>query len=70
MRGGAFSSGVGRGEDENPRGGPGRGKKARKSANPKIRQKCVTEGFVLEYGVLTKENITLSDSYMVFLQTR
>ena len=25
VRGGAFSSGVGRGEDENPRGGPERG---------------------------------------------
>ena len=25
VRGGAFSSGAGRGKDENPRGGPGRG---------------------------------------------
>ena len=41
VRGGAFSSGAGRGKDENPRGGPGRGEKARKSTDLKIRQKCV-----------------------------
>ena len=53
VRDGAFSSGAGRGEDENPRSGagraedenprdgPGRGKKARKSTDPKIRQKFV-----------------------------
>ena len=48
VRGGAFSSGAGRGEDENPRGGAGRrwksagrGEKARKSTDLKIRQKCV-----------------------------
>ena len=38
VRGGAFSSGAGRGEDDNLRGGPGRGKKARRSTDPKIRQ--------------------------------
>jgi len=41
-----FSSGAGRGDDENPRGGAGRGgvgrgKKERISTDPKIRQKCV-----------------------------
>ena len=30
--------GVGQGEDENPRGGPGLGKKVRKSTDLKIRQ--------------------------------
>ena len=37
---------AGRGEDKNPRGGAGqggagRGKRTRKSTDPKIRQKCV-----------------------------
>ena len=41
VQGGPFSSGPGRGEDENPRAGPGRGQKARKLTDPKMRQKCV-----------------------------
>ena len=32
---------AGRGEGENPRGGAGRGKRTRKSTDPKIRQQCV-----------------------------
>ena len=32
---------IGAGDDENPRGGPGRGKKTRKLTDPKHRQKCV-----------------------------
>ena len=48
VRGGAFSSGAGRGEDKKPRGGAkvkisgaGRGKRTRKSTDPKIRQQCI-----------------------------
>ena len=48
VRGGAFSSGAGGGEDKNPRGGAkakirgaGRWKRTRKWTDPKIRQKCV-----------------------------
>ena len=36
VRGGAFSSGAGRGQKS-----AGRGKRTRKSTDPKIRQKCV-----------------------------
>ena len=39
MCGAAFYS-AGRGEGENPRGGAGRGEKARKSTNSKFLQKC------------------------------
>ena len=56
---------AGRGEDENPRGGAkmkirgavqgGAGQKSDKSA------KIVTGGFILQFGLLIKENITLSD---------
>ena len=53
---------MGRGERENPRGGPGRGEKARKSTDPKIRQKCVFAigRFVMPSGVFIKENIASS----------
>ena len=34
MRGRAFSSGAGRGEDENPRGGPGRGEDENPQGGP------------------------------------
>ena len=37
VRGGAFSSGAGRGEDENPRGGPGQGG-AKKCVNQLIQK--------------------------------
>ena len=40
VRGGLLFRGAGRGEGENPRGGAGRGEKARKSTNSKILQKC------------------------------
>ena len=40
-RGRAGWGGMGRGMDENPRAGPGQRKKARKSTDPKNRQKCV-----------------------------
>ena len=65
VRGGAFSSGAGRAEDENPRGVPGRGG-AKKRVNQLIQNfnrsaLIVTRGFVLQYGVLIKENITFSD---------
>ena len=67
VRGGAFSSGAGRGwksagrvEYKNPRGG------AKKHVNQLIQNFdksawIVTGGFVLQYGVLIKENITFSD---------
>ena len=77
VRGGAFSSGAmrggagrgqksaGRGEDENPRGGPGQGR-AKKHVNQLIQNfdksaKIVTGGLVLQYAVLIQENITFSD---------
>ena len=65
VRGGAFSSGAGRGEDENPRGGPGRGR-AKKRVNQLIQKfdksaYIVTGGFVLQYGALINENITFPD---------
>ena len=57
--------GAGRGKEENPRGGPGRGG-AKKRVNPLIQNfdksaQIVTGGFVLQYGVLFKENIIFSD---------
>ena len=57
--------GAGRGEDENPRGGPGWGG-AKKRLNHLIPNfdksaKIVTGGFVLQYGALIKENITFYD---------
>ena len=56
---------AGRGGDKNPRGGPGRGG-AKKRVNQLIWKfdksaYIVTGGFVLQYGVLIKENITFSD---------
>ena len=72
MRGRPFSSGAGqrrksagRGEDENPRGGPGQGR-AKKHVNQLIQNfdksaKIVTGGLVLQYDVLIQENITFSD---------
>ena len=60
MRGGAELFPAGRGEDENLRGG------AKKRVNQLIWKfdksaYIVTGGFVLQYGVLIKENITFSD---------
>ena len=58
--GGAELFPAGRGENENPRGG------AKKRVNQLIWKfdkiaLIVTGGFVLQYGVLIKENITFSD---------
>ena len=55
---------AGWGEDENPRGGQGRGG-AKKRVNQLIKKfdksaYIVTGGFVLQYGVLIKEKITLA----------
>ena len=56
---------AGQGEDENPRGCPGRGG-AKKRVDQLIQKFgksawTVTGGFVLQYGALNKENITFSD---------
>ena len=66
---------AGRGEDENPRGGAKVKIRAKKRVNQLIQNfnrsaLIVTGGFVLQYGVLIKENITFSNFIIVFLQTR
>ena len=68
----AGRGGAGRRWKSAGRSGAGRGKKYVNQLIQKFNKSAeiVPEGFVLQYGVLTKENITLSDSYMVFLQTR